>query len=204
VSVRREQLEARFIDLLRSTQPRPEFMRLFREIVLEVWSVRRRDAADVAAALLARMGDLKGRETLLERAYIYDQKIDAEAYERQRDDLRCAMTMAAIELEDARANDLDVEALLRFSENVLCNAAGLWQDAAPDQKQRLQAALFPKGLRMRDGGFGTVVTSLAFKYFGENGGGNSGMASQDPPTWNQIREFLTAMQRLRDSVGNAA
>jgi hypothetical protein len=30
------------------------------------------------------------------------------------------------------------------------------------------------------------------------------VASQDPPTWNQITEFLRAMQRLRDSAGFAA
>jgi hypothetical protein len=85
-----------------------------------------------------------------------------------------------------RSNELDIEGLLRFSEDVLCNAARLWTDAAPEQKQRLQAALFPQGLRMRDGGFGTVVTSLAFKYFGGDSGSNSGMASPtgfEPVFW---------------------
>ena len=41
-------------------------------------------------------------------------------------------------------------------------------------------------LRMRDGGFGTVVTSLAFKYFGGDSGSNSGMASPtgfEPVFW---------------------
>jgi hypothetical protein len=142
VSVRKEQLEARFTDLLKSTQPRPEFMRLFREIVLDVWKARRRDAAAVEATLLARLAELQRRETLLERAYIYEARIDAQAYERQRDDLRNAITLTTIELEDARADDLDVEALLRFSEDVLCNAARPWMNAPPDQKQRLQAALF--------------------------------------------------------------
>jgi hypothetical protein len=97
------------------------------------------------------------------------------------------MTMVTIELENARANHLDVEGLLRFSEGVLCNAAQLWTDAAPEQKQRLQAALFPQGLRMRDGRFGTVVTSLAFRYFGENSGSDSGMASPTGvvPEWSR-------------------
>ena len=109
--------------------------------------------------------------------FAYERKIDARTYERQRDDLRQAITLATLELEDSRAADVDVEALLRFSERVLCNAAALWQDAPLDQRQRLQAALFPEGLRMRDGGFGTVVTSLAFKYFGGNQGSNSALAS---------------------------
>ena len=81
---------------------------------------------------------------------------------------------------------MDVEALLRFSEDVLCNIARLWQDAPAEQKLKLQAALFPEALRMRDGAFGTVVTSLAFKHFGGDFGGNSGMASPagfEPAFW---------------------
>jgi len=31
----------------------------------------------------------------------------------------------------------------------------------------------------------------------------AGVASQDPPTWNQISEFLRAMQRLRHATGFA-
>jgi hypothetical protein len=113
----------------------------------------------------------------VERAFLFDKHIDHATYERQRNELRDAMTMVTIELENVRSNELDIEGLLRFSEDVLCDAARLWTDAAPEQKQRLQAALFPQGLRMRDGGFGTVVTSLAFKYFGGDSGSNSGMAS---------------------------
>jgi hypothetical protein len=102
VSVRKEQLEARFVELLNVTQPRPEFMRLFREIVLDVWKGRRREAAAIEATLSARLGELQRREALLEAAFLYEGKIDAQAYERQRDDLRNAMAMATIELEDAR------------------------------------------------------------------------------------------------------
>jgi hypothetical protein len=37
----------------------------------------------------------------------------------------------------------------------MCNAARLWLDSPAEQKLKFQAALFPQGLRMRDGGFGT-------------------------------------------------
>jgi site-specific DNA recombinase len=186
VSVKKEQLEARFLDLLQSTQPRPEFMRLFRDIVLDVWKARQRDGAEIEARLRGRLSDLEHRESTVERAFLFDKHIDHATYERQRNELRDAMTMVTMELENVRSNELDIEGLLRFSEDVLCNAARLWTDAAPEQKQRLQAALFPQGLRMRDGGFGTVVTSLAFKYFGGDSGSNSGMASPtgfEPVFW---------------------
>jgi hypothetical protein len=47
VSVRKERLEAQFVELLKSVQPKPQFMRLFRDIVMDVWKARRRDAAVV-------------------------------------------------------------------------------------------------------------------------------------------------------------
>ena len=125
---------------------------MFRDIVLDVWNGRTREAAAVQAALSTRVGELQRREGLLDSAFLYERKIDARTYERQRDDVRQALTLATIELEDARAADVDVEALLRFSEGGLCNAAALWRDA-PLEKS-LQAALFPEGLRMRDGRFG--------------------------------------------------
>jgi hypothetical protein len=158
-------------------------MRLFREIVLNVWNARRSDAGRVQDRLQSRISELERRESLLETAFLYDAKIDRDTYTRQRDGIREALTLAKIELEDARCEDLDVEGLLRFSEDVLCNAARLWRDAPIEDKLRIQAALFPSGLRMRDGTFGTVVTSFAFNYFGGNSGGNSGLAS---PTGSRL------------------
>src|ERR1035437_363579 len=48
-----------------------------------------------------------------------------------------------------------------------------------DQKQQLQQALFPEGLRFDGEEFGTAVTCLAFKQLDENGKPKSGVAS--PP-----------------------
>ena len=75
--MRKVQLEARFVALLKSTQPRPEFMKLFREIVLDVWRMRRQDAAKLEAAFLARLAELKRRGAVAESAFLYESKIDA-------------------------------------------------------------------------------------------------------------------------------
>ena len=59
--------------------------------------------------------------------------------------------------------ELDVEALLNFSQHVLLNAARLWIEASVDQKQRLRKAIFPGGLSFSEGTFGTAHTSLVFQ-----------------------------------------
>jgi DNA invertase Pin-like site-specific DNA recombinase len=186
VSIRKETLEARFLELLESLQPRAEFMALFRAIVLDVWKKRCSGAASLRVSLESRLAVLQRREAQLEDAFVYERRIDAESYERQRDRMRQDIAFVRIELEDARLEEIDVEGLLGFAEHVLGNAARLWLDATADQRQRLQRVLFPQGLRFRDGRFGTAVTCLAFAQLAEVENRKSGLASPtgfEPVFW---------------------
>lgn len=204
VSVRKEVLEARFVELLETLSPRPEFMRLFRAIVLDVWKNRSADASRLRSSLEARLTDLRGREALLEDAFLYEKRIDVVTYERQRDKMREDIALVRIELEDARLEEIDVEGLLAFAEHVLGNAARLWKETIGHQRQRLQNVLFPEGLRLKEGRFGTAVTCLVFTQLAEIQKTESGMASPSIPSWNQIIGFLQQMARLRETEGFAA
>ena len=46
VNIKKAKLEGRFVTLLEHMQPRPECIRLFREIVLDVWNQQSKDAAE--------------------------------------------------------------------------------------------------------------------------------------------------------------
>jgi hypothetical protein len=162
VSIRAEKLESQFIGLLESLRPRAEFMGLFRAIVLDVWRARREDAGRLRRDLEGRLADLQQREMVLDEAFLYERRIDSAAYERQRDKVRENIALIRIELEDARIEEIDVEGILGYAQHVLGNAAALWSDATPEQKQRLQLALFLQGLRFKEGTFGTAITCLAF------------------------------------------
>ncbi len=113
------------------------------------------------------------------------QVIDRPAYERQRDRLREDIALAELEANDARLEELDVEGILGFAETVISNAARLWSDATLEQKQRLQAVLFPDGLRFDGKKFGTAVTCLAFSRLQRIAGVESGVASPNgkPEGW---------------------
>ncbi|MDP6373109.1 MAG: recombinase family protein [Vicinamibacterales bacterium] len=177
VRVRAETLEAQFIEALKTLKPRAEFMGLFRAIVRDVWRKRLADANILKTDMENRLAGLQGREGLLEDAYLYEKRIDLATYERQRDKLREKIALCRIELEDVRLEEIDVEGLLGFAEHVLGNAARLWVEARPEQKLRLQRALFPEGLRFKDGRFGTAVTCLAFMQLAEPNTQESSMAS---------------------------
>nr|ADI23841.1 hypothetical protein [uncultured gamma proteobacterium HF4000_48E10] len=103
----------------------------------------------------------------MEETFIYQKSIDQATYDRQRDKLREETALVEIELHEARLDELDVEGVLGFAEHLLRNVGRAWLEASLDQRQRLQQVLFQEGLRFDGEAFGTAVTCLAFKDFGE-------------------------------------
>ena len=86
-------------------------------------------------------------------------------------------TQIRLEIENAKIEDIDIESVLDFAENALCNAAHLWLVAVPEQKQRLQKAFFPAGLTFEGGKLETDVTCSAFNLLASHSESASGMAS---------------------------
>jgi hypothetical protein len=124
-------------------------------------------------AASARITLLRRREAALDDAYVFERRVDASTYERQRDMLREEIALVQIELEDARIDVVDIEGLLEFAEHLLANASRLWMEASPNKRQQLQRVLFPEGLRFRDGGLGTAVSCFAFTQLAAIGDGKS-------------------------------
>ena len=59
VAARKGKLETAFVDLLDSLRPRPEYLALFKAIVLDVWKEERRIAAEAEARLRTRVAGLE-------------------------------------------------------------------------------------------------------------------------------------------------
>jgi hypothetical protein len=123
VSIRKEVLEGQFVALLDLLRPKAGFVQLFRAIVRDVWNERKANAGRLRIGLENRLRALRQQETLLERAFLFENKIDDVTYERQRDRIRQDVTLSELELEDAKLDQLDVEGLLGFAEHVLVNAS---------------------------------------------------------------------------------
>ncbi len=51
-----------------------------------------------------------------------------------------------MKVNEARQEEIEIEELLDFAENLLLNAAGAWNQSGLEQKQRLQQVLFPQGV----------------------------------------------------------
>jgi len=162
VSTRKERLEAVYVETLGELAPAPEFMRLFKAVVLDAYRARQDDARRVVAELDRRLAQLDKRKSRLEEAYLYEQTIDRDTYKRHSDRLSEERALALLGRHDAELDGLDVETLLNYAEFMALNPGRLWQEAGPEQKARLQAFMVPSGLTWDGERVGTVASGLFF------------------------------------------
>jgi hypothetical protein len=150
---------------------------LFKAIVLDVWKGEQARAREVEQLKGKRVGELKARVQRLEEAFIYERAIDSAVYERQRDKLQEELTLAELELHEARIDQTDVEGVMGFAEYLLGNVARVWVEASLRHRQQIQQAIFPKGLPFDGQHFGTAPTCLAFSRLQQSAAGENGVAS---------------------------
>jgi site-specific DNA recombinase len=177
-NIRKSEMEEKFLALIERLQPLPSYLRLFREIVLDVWKDRQTAANTIAAALSLRLRELEEKKQRVIEAFLHRHEIDKETYQNQLDRTREEIAVAELELHDAKLEEFDMDASLGFATSVLSNAARFWIECSHDQKERFQRILFPEGLIFEGDGFGTPATCLAFSYLREVALSNSSLASR--------------------------
>jgi hypothetical protein len=107
--------------------------------------------------------ELKERKRKLNDAFVFREAITREDYNQMRTALNDELAVAALNLGRARMDEVEIEKVLDFAENLLLNSAGVWQNAWLEQKQRLQQVLFPQGVDYADGVCRTQEMSFLFK-----------------------------------------
>ncbi len=177
LSIAKEGLETRFLELLDTLQPKPEYLQALRESVLEVWHQRQREAEEFKEVRRKRKIRLEERKQRLVEAFVYQQALDPDTYRREMDRIREEEVMREVELYENRMDELDVEGVLAFAEHVVLNARRLWSEYDPQRRRHLQKVLFPKGLEFDGDSFGTPVTCLFFRNLEAREGEESQMAS---------------------------
>ena len=162
VKARLEDLHDGFVRLLQRLEPTAGVMRLFREIVLDVWKTRGEEARRARGTLQARVDRLLDRKNKLFDLRL-DGKLDEASFDEQLERLQDQIGELRLQLAEAQAEELDVEAMLDFAEYALRNAARLWQGFDVHQRMRFQRLLFPEGLTFDGDVFGTAKISPVFK-----------------------------------------
>jgi hypothetical protein len=138
-------------------------LRLFHKVVLDVWNAKQADAVKLVQNFEKQVSELKERKKKLNEAFVFQHSIDRETYEQMRAAVDEELAQAELSLSRARMDEIEVEKVLDFAENLLLNPAGVWEQCSLEQKQRLQQVFFPKGVQHADGVYRTQETSFLFK-----------------------------------------
>lgn len=161
-NIRKEKLEEAFECYLERLTPRVEFLDLFEAVVLDVWKTSQADAMALAAVCKGQLDALLDMKDKLDEAFLYQRSIDNQTYQRQQEKLQAQILEKRIALSDMECDEFEAEAVISFARSVLENARSLWTKSSPEQQDKLQSVLFPKGVTFRDGNFGTSVTAYSF------------------------------------------
>jgi hypothetical protein len=193
-------LEAAYLEKLSELAPSPEFLRLFRAVVLDAYQTRQADAQHQKVELDRRLVQLDKRKARLEEAYLYEQAIDRDTYARHSDRLSEERALLQLGRHGAEIEGLDVETLLNYAEYLALNPARLWQEAGPEQKARLQVFLVPSGLTWDGERFGTVESGLFFSRLARGSSSGGKMAPQVgfEPTTLRLTAGCSTAELLRN------
>jgi hypothetical protein len=199
VNVSKATLEGQFVELLAELQPSAGFMRLVKEHVLAAWRTLRQESRAAATAAERRTYTIQQRLDRLDDAFLFKETIDHDTYSRQRDKLRQELALARVDQHATALDDLDVEGILAFAEEVLPSAAHLWTHASLDQRQRLQQVFFAEGIGCLGNQLNrTTVTTPFFSRLAAVRGRNSRVVALRSSSWNQIEAWLRGVDALRN------
>jgi DNA invertase Pin-like site-specific DNA recombinase len=175
-SIRRDDLESKFIQLLKRLTPAPELVAGFTSTVRGEWMRRQGDAEAAYAAIQQKLTKARQRKDKLVDLRL-DGDMDQTTYKQQDERLTKDIEAAQVELRQAESQFLDLEGVLAFAEKIVTSPARLWLESSVDQRQRLQKTFFPEGLTFNGQEFGTPSTSSFFSVLRVISEGESQLAS---------------------------
>ena len=175
-SIGRDDLEAKFIALLKRLTPASELVTAFTETVKGEWTQRKGDADAAYTAIQRRLAKAKQRKDRL-----VDLRLDGELSQAEYSDQNQRLTMdieaAELELRETESQFLDLEGVLTFAEKIITSPARLWLESSLNERQRLQQTFFPDGVTFDGREFGTPSSSSFFSLLGSISNRESHLAS---------------------------
>lgn len=197
-NISKSKLEGLFAEALEELQPTPGYMRLVTETVLGAWQEHKARIKEEAQQSVRTVSAIQAKLDKLDDAFLFQEKIDSETYERQRDRLRQEMTLAKKAKHSSELDELDVEGILAFAERVLPRASDVWIQASLAQRQHLQKLFFREGI-LFDGRsiVRTPPRPSAFNWLEAFRSGEKGVVGLTYARSNQLVHWMRAVDRYK-------
>ena len=160
--LRKEVLEDSFLYFLKQIQPNEDFIKLFRESMVEIWKMKQSSVIVEQQRLDKELLNFRAMKTLLMDKNLKGVITDIELKE-QLDLLNSKITIKEVERSEIRAEESNIDYLVSVSEELFRKVSTIWLDAPFEYKLKFQQLLFPKGILYKDGNIGTEDLGLPFK-----------------------------------------
>lgn len=161
VNVRMEVVEQAFLSLLANINiESTQFLQTFRQHILDEWKVRHAEAIAGQGLVKSRADQLiKQKESLLDK--FVRGLVDDESYTKKNSELSRQIEELRYTYRSAAGEEFDIELVIKIAIRMIQNAGRLWYKLrTPENRQRLQQALFPNGLIYdQKTQFGTAVST---------------------------------------------
>ena len=162
-SIAKDELEGKFIYLLKCITPQEKFLRLFQEVVIDVWKTKHTALTQERTYYDGQVERLKQkREQLIQMRM--NGEITPEEFASFKDSIDNQFTSFTISHNDIRTEEFDVEAAITYCTGFIGDLARQWQDMSTEYKVEFQSLVFPECLQYDKtaGAFSTAVTSPIF------------------------------------------
>lgn len=165
-NARRQNVEDGFVEFLRQQQPDAGYLRLFHKVVLDVWNNKQADATALVHKFEKQVDALRERKKKLNEAFVFLQAITEDDYAEMREALNSEMAVVELNLSRARVDEIEIDKVLDFAENLLLNPASVWLQSSLEQKQRLRQGVFPARCRIHGWRLSNSRDQLPFQGLG--------------------------------------
>ena len=199
--ISKAKLESDFVGYLTSITPKRTFLDSFSSTVLNLWKEK--------DSLLKEENRKyqKQLETLQEkRKRIFEMREDGsyslEEFRERKEETDNEIMAIKISLNETRIDQLDIQSILSYANNFICNLGRQWLDLA-NSHLRFQKMVFPDGIPyIRGKGFGTCRLGLIYEFNQTCRFNKSLLVHRVFIGWNQIIEELLEWEKLKN-IGTA-
>ncbi len=140
--------DGEFVELLATLQPSHVFTTEFLTILREEWKKITGTAAALKPNLEKQLKAVRSsQENLVLKFASRELPIDRNLFERMNEKFEQEIAELEGRIADIGTEKATIEQLIAFCKSVLVDIAAAWETANLDQKQRVQNALFPRGLK---------------------------------------------------------
>ena len=161
LNVKKSLLEGSFYDFLKGYQPDVKVLRLFEQIIIDVWQTKHEERQLGLSRLTDELIKLEEKQKRIEDLII-DRVFDEETYKQKNQEIRNEIMVKKIELNEGKIETDDVKACVEYCKYVLGNLADLWANGDLTLKQRFQSFIFPDKIYFNGKIFRTTKTATIF------------------------------------------